>query len=315
MILIATNRGDYTADFLILKFQERDIDYLRFNTEDFPFSTPASLTPEGGTVILEKAGKRFDLSEVTGVWYRRPEGPSFPADFDPQMHDFVNRECREFLQGIWRSINCSFVNHPDKIRLAENKIEQLGRMNKMGFQIPDTLVTNDPKAAMKFYDSHGGEIIAKTLRASHGQMGKQEYVIYTNSVSKEHLSLIDSVRLSPVIFQEKVKKMSDIRVTVVDHHVFSTEIFSQNSPSTEIDWRRDTLSLKHVPHSLPHQIERACINLVQAYGLVFGTLDLIRRESGDYVFLELNPNGQWAWIESLTGQPISDKLIEVLTRG
>ncbi len=161
MILIATNRGDYTADFLILKFQERDIDYLRFNTEDFPFSTPASLTPEGGTVILEKAGKRFDLSEVTGVWYRRPEGPSFPADFDPQMHDFVNRECREFLQGIWRSINCSFVNHPDKIRLAENKIEQLGRMNKMGFQIPDTLVTNDPKAAMKFYDSHGARVTGR----------------------------------------------------------------------------------------------------------------------------------------------------------
>jgi len=315
MILIVTNRGDYTADFLILKLQERDVKYLRFNTEDFPFDATSSLTPLGGTVFLEKAGKRFDMSEITGVWYRRPEGPAFPPDFDPQTRDFVSRESREFLQGIWRSLDCSWVNHPDRIRVAENKIEQLNRMKKMGFRIPETLVTNDPQAALDFYNVHGRDIIAKTLRASHGQLEGREYVIYTNSLSNEHLSLIDSVKYAPVIFQERIKKNSDIRVTVVGDCVFSTEIFSQESPSTSVDWRRDTLSLKHAVHNLPSHVEEACIDLVHAYGLVFGALDLIRTNSGEYVFLELNPNGQWAWIESLTGQPISRKLIEVLLRG
>ena len=315
MILIVTNRTDYTADFLILRLQKLAIPYVRFNTEDFPFYATASTHWKQDRIRLQKSESTIELSKVKSVWYRRPESPSFPDDFDIDARDFAGRESREFLLGLWRCLPCLWVNHPDSIRLAENKIEQLKRMTSMGLEIPGTVVTNDPELARQFYESNEGKVVAKTLRQSHGTLGDREYVIYTNPVFGDQLSVFQTVRYSPVIFQQRVEKASDIRVTVVGSDVFATEIHSQERDETRVDWRRDTLSLRHTVHRLPEHVEQQCLNLVRSYGLVFGALDLVKTPSSDYIFLELNPNGQWAWIESLTQQPISAKLIEVLDRG
>ncbi len=315
MILIVTNRSDYTADFVILRLNELGIQYVRFNTEDFPFNARVSLSLHEQQLELEKSSKRLNLSEVSSVWYRRPEGPFFPPDFDSGARDFVTRESRECLLGIWRTLTCLWVNNPDRIRLAENKVEQLTRMRNMGLAIPKTLITNDPEQAKKFYQDCNGNAVAKTLRQSHGKDGHQEYVIYTSALQNEHLSLFDTIRFSPVIFQERLQKSVDIRVTVVKSEVFATEIHSQEGAETQVDWRTDTLSLKHVVHKLPEHIEDQCLKLVKSYGLAFGAIDLVRTPNSGYVFLELNPNGQWAWIEAITQQPISMKLIEVLTSG
>lgn len=314
MILIVTSRSDYTADYLVLRLNELQVPYVRFNTEDFPFDALSSLGSSQESIYLKKAARRVDLREIESVWYRRPEGPAFPTDFDYEARDFVNHECREFLLGMWRSLTCIWVNQPDKIRLSENKIEQLRRMKQMSMRVPETVITNDPSVVKDFRKNHR-DVIAKTLRQSHGTLGDREYVIYTNAVLDDHLELLETIRYSPVIFQEKVEKASDIRVTVVGSELFATEIHSQENSVTSLDWRRDTLSLKHTAHNLPDEIEKQCLNLVKSYGLVFGALDLVRTPSSEYVFLELNPNGQWAWIEALTHQPIGDKLIEVLTNG
>lgn len=314
MILIVTSRTDYTADYLILRLNDLRLPYVRFNTEDFPFDATCSLGSAQERLCLQKAVRQVNLAEVRSVWYRRPQGPAFPADFDNEARDFVNHECREFLLGLWRSLACIWVNQPDKIRMSENKIEQLRRMKRMGMRIPETVITNDPDVARDFRMKHP-DIIAKTLRMSHGTLGDREFVIYTNQVLDDHVELLETVRFSPVIFQEKVEKASDIRVTVVGSKIFATEIHSQETSATSIDWRRDTLSLKHTVHQLPSDVERQCLSFVKSYGLVFGAMDLIRTPSSEYVFLELNPNGQWAWIEALTHQPITDKLIDVLTNG
>src|SRR5438309_5322132 len=313
MILIITNRNDYTVDFLILGLRKRGIPHVRFNTEDFPLHASGSWAPTGGSINLEKSGRKITFSEIDGVYYRRPARPIIPKDMDSDTTDFIVRESGEFLSGLWRYLDCRWVNHPDQIRLAESKIEQLSRMRKMGIEIPETMITNDSQVARKFYEENRGDIVAKTLRASQSRSEDKSWIIYTNHVSEESLELLDTVKLSPVIFQSRVQKVSDIRVNVVGTKVFATEIFSQEMEATRVDWRRDTLSLKHEIHTLPARIEDQCRNLVGSYGLVFGALDLVRTKESDYVFLELNPNGQWAWIEALTGQPISNTLIDELT--
>jgi glutathione synthase/RimK-type ligase-like ATP-grasp enzyme len=70
--------------------------------------------------------------------------------------------------------------------------------------------------------------------------------------------------------------------------------------------------MPHLVEQLPTQIEERCIALVEAYGLSFGAIDLVRRTSGEYVFLELNPNGQWAWVEQLCGLPLRARLADHL---
>lgn len=55
--------------------------------------------------------------------------------------------------------------------------------------------------------------------------------------------------------------------------------------------------------------------LARRLGLSYCALDLVVTPSGDYVFLEVNPSGQYGWLESLTGLPITRELVRMLMRG
>ena len=55
--------------------------------------------------------------------------------------------------------------------------------------------------------------------------------------------------------------------------------------------------------------------LVERLGLCYGALDLVLTPDGRYVFLEINPSGQYLWIEVATGLPITAALCEMLIQG
>jgi glutathione synthase/RimK-type ligase-like ATP-grasp enzyme len=108
----------------------------------------------------------------------------------------------------------------------------------------------------------------------------------------------------------------EIRATIVGNRVFAAEIHSQNSPKTRDDWRRyDFDNTPHLPHQLPLDMEQKCVDLVRHLNLNFGAIDLILTPQGEYVFLEINPNGQWGWIEELTGLPICAAIVDLLVGG
>jgi glutathione synthase/RimK-type ligase-like ATP-grasp enzyme len=114
----------------------------------------------------------------------------------------------------------------------------------------------------------------------------------------------------PCIFQENIEKRKEYRVTVVGDEVFSASVDSQSNEMTQIDWRRKKLKFR--ANILPKEIENLCIKLLMELGISFGALDLIETTKGDFYFLEINPNGQWAWIEIDTGLKISDSIIKFL---
>ena len=115
--------------------------------------------------------------------------------------------------------------------------------------------------------------------------------------------------LAPVTFQEKVEKASDIRVTVVEDDVFAAEILSQARQSSKVDWRAtDDPDLEHRPHKLPATLADQCRRLVSKLGLGFGAIDFALKPDGTYVFFEINPNGEWLWLEDQLSLPISDSI-------
>ena len=96
--------------------------------------------------------------------------------------------------------------------------------------------------------------------------------------------------------------------------MFAAEIASQSSRLTRYDWRHyDDPSVRYSAHTLPGDIERRCRQLVERLGLSFGAIDLILTPSGEYVFLEINANGQWGFIELSTGLPIAEAVVDFLT--
>jgi glutathione synthase/RimK-type ligase-like ATP-grasp enzyme len=105
---------------------------------------------------------------------------------------------------------------------------------------------------------------------------------------------------------------------VVGTRVFAAEIRSQDSQRQQTDWRHRPeygQSRFYAVHSLPANVARQCVHLVKALNLTFGALDLILTPDDRYVFLEVNSNGQWAYIENILGLPISDAIAELLTHG
>lgn len=134
-------------------------------------------------------------------------------------------------------------------------------------------------------------------------------------LKEEHLISLSLIRNTGGIFQEYVKKAYEVRVTVIGKDVFAAKIDSQSEESAKVDWREAVALgvVKVEPYKLPCFLENQCLSLIQFYGLKFGAIDIIRQSDGEYVFLELNCNGQWLWVEERTGQPLLESMLKLLT--
>lgn len=130
----------------------------------------------------------------------------------------------------------------------------------------------------------------------------------------------DAILNGAFIFQEYVPKKYELRVTIVDSKIFACKIDSQATENEDIklDWRnyhQEDDSGKTLPHSiikLPEKIENACLEIMKNYNLNYGAIDLIVTPDDEYYFLEINPSGNYGWIEQLTGAPISETISEYL---
>lgn len=164
---------------------------------------------------------------------------------------------------------------------------------------------------MVFYKQFNGNIIIKPIHSSKIDDVEKVKIFFTNRMNEQHLSDLNKYTLTPCIFQECIDKECDIRVTVVNKKVFSAYVDSQSEEETKVDWRRKKRRFK--PYDLPIDIQEKCIAITHALGLSFGAIDIIKSTTGEYVFLEINPNGQWAWVEIDTGLEISNEIINYLS--
>jgi glutathione synthase/RimK-type ligase-like ATP-grasp enzyme len=202
---------------------------------------------------------------------------------------------------------------------AYSKLNQLAVAARLGLRIPRTLATNSPESLLEFYEESGGRLITKTVLPLRISLDGEMKVPYTQTMRRQNAAKYRAVRYAPITIQEYVPKRLELRITVVGSRVFAAAIESQTGRATRDDWRRETdgnscLSY-YMPFSLPATIERQCVQLVRTLGLCFGAIDMILTPEGEYVFLEINPNGQWSWIQELTGLPIAEAIADLLVRG
>lgn len=317
MILIITNQQDITSDMVILRLRERGDNYLRINTEDFPtcFGLSWSLVDDSWQAEVSSQQRLVDLNTISAVWYRRPL-KSKPTNSIESLaaRMFAQQESDALLQNIWLTLDCLWISSPTAIRKAEHKLYQLRLASSIGFEVPMSLVTTDPTRAREFC-RQVQDVIAKPIdRGYVGDPSGNDVLIYTSRLRVEDLGRLDAVRFSPTFFQACVPRRCDLRVTVVGQRVFATEIYLPKDAKDEVDWRRQEIDqLRHVAHILPALLERRILSFVQQLGLQFAALDFIVTPDDRYVFLEVNPNGQWAWIEQLIDTPISSALVDLLS--
>ena len=319
MILILTAIDDNTADRVVRKLEARGADFVRFNPADFPASAAVSVyygADGKARGIIAADHLSVDLERVETLWHRRPGAP-VPHEIvtDKATRAYIRDECTWYLGDVWNSLDCRSVPAaPAVVQRAELKASQLRLAAALGFELPPTLFTTSPDEFMTFYRRHNGAVISKLAGPTFNRRFGDTLSRYTQVVSKRDVACAASVQLCPVIFQAYVPKRIELRITVVGEQVFAASIDSQASNHSRHDWRRYDLSrTPHEPHELPPEIERRCVQLVKRLGLCYGTIDMVVTPEGRYVFLEINPNGQYLWIEELTGLPISDAICNLLT--
>lgn len=316
-VLIITNKLDITTDLVIPKLKERKVEVFRLNTENLCSETDIelNLSQDQFDGIFIESLRQLRLSDITSIYFRRPLYPELKG-VEPGTREFIVGEITAYLTWLWTALADKFwVSHFSAIRRADSKIYQLKIAPLLGFTIPATLITNRPEAVWDFYKKHNGLIVNKALSRGAVQIEGERYAVYTNPVSKEMMAQIESVKSVPCVFQEQVKKQIELRITVVGSQVFAAEIHSQQNERTRNDWRR--YDFEHTPHrihKLPENVKTSCLALLKHYGLMFGAIDMIVTPKGEYVFLEINPNGQWGWIEDITKLPISDAIAELLAQ-
>jgi hypothetical protein len=319
VILILSQPADTHADAVEAHLAARGAAFVRFDHAEFPSAAEVALriTPRGERrVVLRTAQRELDLETVTAVWYRRPQAPSAASSVrDPAVSRYVAIESATFLGDVWSCLECL---HVPARRPVYHRVEQKGwqllQAARLGFEVPDTLVCNSPEAFLAFHREHDGRLISKMPGSdlNTGALGAA-FMRYTEVVTRRDVAHARALRLSPVAFQRYVDKRVELRITVVGARVFAAEIHSQANARTRHDWRRyDHLNTPMAPHELPADVARRCARLVASLGLCYGAIDMVLTPDGRYVFLELNPNGQFYWVEEFTGLPISAAVAELL---
>lgn len=311
MILLVTNKRDITTDFIVLELRRRGLRFHRLNSEDLPLAAlrfePGA---EQGWEIHVEEGV-LALRDVCAAYYRRPGAPEPTAADDEATRDYLANEWSAVTRALWNSLEGRWLNSPFAILRAEDKPRQLTLAASLGFDIPDTLISNDFEMVSRFVAA--GDAIGKPLRHSLVERGEAGEVLFTARLDPLKPMDREAVSLAPVIYQREVRKAYDIRATVIGDQVFAAAIHSQEHRDTEVDWRSGTrLDLHHEAIELPPAVVEKCLALTNALDLRYGAIDLIADQAGRHWFLEINPNGQWAWIERRAGLPLAAAIVDEL---
>lgn len=311
MILVISSPGDHHAEAVLAHLQHAQVTAQLVDIGNYPYAmslTAAydhdkawsySLAASDGTVV--------PLTDCRVIWWRRPRAYTIdPKIRQPRHMSFTLRESSEALMGTFSSLDVFWVNDPFSEWVAEQKIYQLRTAQAVGLPIPRTLITSEPQHARAFVDELGLQrSVYKCFSATREDWRE------TRIMRPEELELLENVRYAPVIFQEYVPADVDLRVTVVGDRTFATAIHSQGL-GYDVDYRMTLGRARVEPVELPAPVERCLRVLMERMNLVYGAIDLRRTPDGVFVFLEINPSGDFLFIEELTGQPIAAGIAQFL---
>ncbi|MET7640798.1 ATP-grasp ribosomal peptide maturase [Streptomyces sp. NPDC005438] len=311
-VLVLTNPYDVTADVVLHLLARRRVPVVRLDPGT-DLHTGASLTAtyranrQWGT--LRTTSRELDTTRVRSVWVRRPSPYEGPPGLDGQDRRFAAEQALWGAGGILASLpEARYVNHPWNNRAAEFKPSQLSTAQRCRFLVPDTTITNDPEEAREFITSHRGEVVYKPLWNTRYRVDDQPHSVWVRKVREAEIT--EAVSVCPHLFQAKVDKAFDARVTAVGNRLFGTRI---DSPDLDWRYRQDLMTCEpiEVPASVAHPITAYLTEL----RLIYGAFDFAVTASGEWYFLECNPNGQWAWQSAETTTAIAFAIADQLEKG
>lgn len=307
-VLIVTEPDDIHAVLVKLALEKKDINCELFFTADMP-------TKQKNNIYISNAdyswksldsnsieARRYDVN-FDSIWWRRPRKPYVQGNIHEEDKDFVRKENAIYHESIPYLLDDGawWVNPIDSQQKTRSKIVQLKLANQCGFRVPETLISNSPEDIKAFIKSNNQKsVIYKPFFPKCWAEQDGIKMIYTDKISFEDLPSDTLLQVVPGIYQQYVEKKYELRVTCFGSHIKAVKIDSQKHASGQTDWRKipgHELSLSEV--ELPQALKDKIILFMKKIGVVFGCFDFIVTPDNEFVFLELNEQGQFLWVEEI----------------
>lgn len=310
MILVVSYPNEEHTIDVVNRLRNAGREVRILNLSDFPGCANVSLSwsqKSDPKYQIDGYEGNCDLSTVRVAWWRRV----VPFKIEPRIKDaaqraFAESETSQAINGVLDAIDCTWINPRCADESAHRKPLQWDVAKRIGLTLPQTLVTNDPDAGRKFIEKVG---IGKTVFKAF--LSIIEDWRETRLIKPQDLDRLESVRYAPVIFQEYIEGV-DLRIIVVGDRIFAAEIDARKT-SYPVDMRMVIGEASMKPIELPSDLQDMILRFMRVLGLVYGAIDMRRTDEGFFVFLEVNPAGQWLFVEERTGQPISQAMADLLS--
>ena len=308
-VLILTKRMDIESDLIGIQLLKNGIDYIKINEEDIPLDFGAEFRiGKKNRVLLKLRNKEIITENIKVVLFRY---------FDLKFLKYLNGIHQFYIEQQWyqlfnclqTSLTCLWINNPSKTFSAENRLYQLLVAQKTGFRIPDTSITNISSAGIKFCNERPRKIIAKVLHHHEIIHKEYSYRFPTSMVSADSLSNASGLKYAPLILQDRIASREEIRITVVKNKVFPIRITITKNKGKYSDLHKIEERFLNFEHfTIEKNLEKMCIKLNKQMGLLLSSIDLMVDKKGELYFLEINPIGDWNWLEKHVDLPITDSV-------
>lgn len=308
-VLAVTRIGDATADFVLSALYKRDVSVVRLDPgADFPGSLllSANFGDTGLSGQLSTPTRELDLQGVRSVYWRKPT-PYLPNIGAADVNEWWTAEQTRFgLGGVLATLpGAAYVNHPWRNRDAEVKLTQLAVAAECGFAVPPTVITNSLDSARSFAEELGPVVYKPVAAPPYWNEEHVPLAVWTGEVDPQELD--ERVNAAAHLFQWRVDKIADLRITVVGRHVFTVRI-----DSGLLDWRTDYDQHRYTPVECPAGLAEALHSYMRRFGLVFAAFDFALDRQERAWFLEANTNGQWAFLDTATVENVTHALADEL---
>jgi ATP-grasp ribosomal peptide maturase len=296
---------------MVAALSDRGVAVFRLNTAWFPTEVrvAAELADGRWRGAVQAPHGRLDLEAVHAVWYRSPEAFRMPPQLSAGEAQHARVEAKYGLGGVLASLPVLWCNHPSRVADAAYKPVQLVRAARCGFSVPRTVITNDAASARAF--AQGCPTVTKLV----GGMAIEEHGVrknvYTRRVNADDLVDLRGIEHTAHLFQRWVPKAREARVIVIGEHITAVTI-TAGTAAAHVDYRVDYSALSYALVNPPMEVVSATRLLMAELGLVYGALDFVITPSGEWVLLEVNPTGQYGFVENATGAPLTAQLADLL---
>lgn len=310
-ILILTKKTDLEADLLGIQFLKHGLEYIKILEEDIPVKFRHSFsTGIRNEFTIQSGNRRLDLKDIRVVLFRY-----FDLKFLNYLSDvyhiyYIQQWYHTFLN-FQRILNCTWINDPQMTMKAENRLNQLMLAQDLGFKIPNTTITNDPIEAKMFLKKNPKSTLVKVLHHHEINIDDKLFRFLSTKIDKNHLSKFEELIYAPVIFQSEIKKQSEFRITIVGNKLFACEITATDKNYTDLH-TVNAKNLKYKEVNLDKNLSHLCFKFNKELGLLISSIDLIVDKKGDIYFLEVNPIGDWNWIEKHINLPITNSVFNLI---